>query len=60
MSILHGRRQVLAVVKPMGWVVSHEMVLDIFRDLIPNPFISLVWNPDRFTSTVRDIASHDT
>jgi hypothetical protein len=31
---------------------------DLYRDLIPNPFLPLTWNPDWFTSTVRDLASH--
>jgi hypothetical protein len=28
----------------------------IYRDLVPNPFHPLTWNPDWFTSTVRDLA----
>jgi hypothetical protein len=31
---------------------------DVYRELFGNPFIPLVWNPDWFTSTVRDIAAH--
>jgi hypothetical protein len=30
--------------------------LAVFRDLVPNPFLPLTWNPDWFTSTVRDLA----
>ena len=30
----------------------------VFRDLVPNPFLALAWNPDWFTSTVRDLAAH--
>ncbi len=30
----------------------------VFRDLVPNPFLPLAWNPDWFTSTVRDLAKH--
>ena len=30
----------------------------VFRDLVPNPFVPLTWNPDWFTSTVRDLATH--
>jgi hypothetical protein len=29
-----------------------------FRDLAPNPFVPLAWNPDWFTSAVRDLAAH--
>jgi hypothetical protein len=32
--------------------------LAVFRDVIPNPFLPLAWNPDWFTSTVRDLAAH--
>lgn len=30
----------------------------VFRDLVSNPFVPLVWKPEWFTSTVRDIAAH--
>jgi hypothetical protein len=34
------------------------LATDLLRDLIPNPFVPLEWNPEWFTSTVRDLASH--
>jgi hypothetical protein len=35
-----------------------RVLADVQRELFPNPFLLLAWNPDWFTSTVRDIASH--
>jgi len=35
-----------------------ELVSNVYRDLFPNPFVSLEWNPEWFTSTVRGIATH--
>src|SRR5262245_48695364 len=32
------------------------VVLGVYRDLLPNPFTRIVWNPDWFTSTVRELA----
>jgi hypothetical protein len=29
----------------------------VFRDLVPNPFLALSWDPDWLTSTVRDLAA---
>lgn len=38
---------------------SHRNVLaDTYREFFPNPFIGVRWNPDWFTSTVRDLAAH--
>jgi hypothetical protein len=31
---------------------------NLLRDHIPNPFLPLEWNPDWFTSTVRELAGH--
>jgi hypothetical protein len=35
-----------------------RVVADIYREFTPNPFVPLSWNPDWFTSTVRDLAAH--
>jgi hypothetical protein len=37
---------------------SDELVVDLYHDLFPNPFVPLAWNPDWFTSTVRELAAH--
>ena len=31
---------------------------DAYRELFPNPFVPLTWQPEWFTSTVRDLAAH--
>ena len=33
-----------------------KLVSDAYRELFPNSFLPLAWNPDWFTSTVRDLA----
>lgn len=33
-------------------------VAPMYREVLPNPFVPLEWNPDWFTSTVRDLAAH--
>lgn len=33
-------------------------VADVLKDIIPNPFVPLEWNPEWFTSTVRGLAVH--
>jgi hypothetical protein len=33
-------------------------VLNAYRELFPNPFVPLEWNPEWFTSTVRELAAH--
>ena len=38
--------------------VTQALFADSYRDLIPNPFLPLTWDPDWFTSTVRQLASH--
>jgi hypothetical protein len=38
--------------------VNRSLTAKLLRDLVPNPFLSLRWNPDWFTSTVRDIGAH--
>jgi hypothetical protein len=40
------------------WSDWDRILRDIFRDLIPNPFLPLAWKPEWFTSTVRDLATH--
>lgn len=35
-----------------------RLLAEVYRDLVPNPFVPLAWNPDWFTSTVRDLAQH--
>jgi hypothetical protein len=35
-----------------------RMFAAAYRELFPNPFLPLAWNPDWFTSTVRDLAAH--
>jgi hypothetical protein len=35
-----------------------RVLADGYRDLIPNPFLPLAWNPEWFTSTVRAMAAH--
>ena len=51
---LEERAWVLA--KPTG--VSDDVMLAVFRELVPNPFVPLTWNSEWFTSTVRDLAAH--
>ena len=34
------------------------LTASLLRDLVFNPFASVAWNPDWFTSTVRDLAAH--
>ena len=47
-----------------GWRITSErglsdsVLASIYHDFTPNPFVPLTWNPDWFTSTVRDLASH--
>jgi hypothetical protein len=50
---------------PLGWPMCFgldmrfpQLVADLIREFVPNPFLALTWNPDWFTSTVRDLASH--
>jgi hypothetical protein len=38
--------------------VSDELVVSLLREFFPNPFVPLDWNPDWFTTTVRDLARH--
>lgn len=35
---------------------NRPLAAAVLRDLVPNPFLSLEWKPDWFTSTVRDLA----
>lgn len=37
---------------------NRPLVASLLRELIPNPFLPLIWNPVWFTSTVRDLAAH--
>jgi hypothetical protein len=36
---------------------TRHVFADAYRELFPNPFVPLEWNPDWFTSTVRDLAA---
>jgi hypothetical protein len=38
--------------------ISCDVILEVFRDQVRNPFVPLEWNPEWFTSTVRDLANH--
>ncbi len=38
--------------------IPDRRLAETYRDLVPNPFISLTWNPEWFTSTVRELAAH--
>jgi len=38
-------------------VLECSGLVEIFRDFVPNPFLRLEWNPDWFTSTVRELAT---
>jgi hypothetical protein len=35
-----------------------DPAIDAYRDVFPNPFVPLDWNPEWFTSTVRGLAAH--
>ena len=37
---------------------TQHLFADAYRELFPNPFVPLEWNPEWFTSTVRDLAAH--
>jgi hypothetical protein len=41
-------------------VAEHDdhLVAQVYEDQFPNPFVPLEWNPEWFTSTVRDLAAH--
>lgn len=37
---------------------ARRLFADAYRDAFPNPFVPLEWQPEWFTSTVRDLAAH--
>lgn len=37
---------------------NRPLVSALLRELFPNPFVPLAWQPDWLTSTVRDLATH--
>lgn len=46
---------------PLSDDIPHSMRSQVpvaYRELFPNPFLPLIWNPDWFVSTVRDLAAH--
>jgi hypothetical protein len=40
------------------WCDSHRTVADAVREVLANPFVTRVWQPDWLTSTVRALAGH--
>jgi hypothetical protein len=37
---------------------NRPLAAELLRDLVPNSFVPITWNPDWFTSTVRGLATH--
>lgn len=51
----------VTAVATKGWQFPEEIseaLANAYRDVFPNPFVPLEWNPEWFTSTVRGLAAH--